>query len=358
MSKRSGNKKGPNLTPKEVFQRIALALLLSVVIVAGIFYFLDIDPYEATQNLEDALSNLDVEGLFSSNSPSPTPQEGAVPSPAASEMPDGSDRAAGALPQSGKLSVIVIDVGQGDSILIQTPGGKNMLIDAGEKSEWEKLQGYLERAGVHRIDVMVATHPHSDHIGGMQNVVEQYEIGKIYMPEVTHTTSTYTGLLEAIQAKGLKITRASGQKKSTISLDDGVAIHILGPIGTEYDNLNNYSVVLRVEYGSTSFLFTGDAETLVEKEMLEKYPDLLDVDVLKVGHHGSTTSSSAAFLKAVTPRIALISCGEGNDYCHPSEEILKRLQRAGIELYRTDLSGSIAVYSNGRSLTVSTEKTE
>lgn len=260
MSKRSGNKKGPNLTPKEVFQRIALALLLSVVIVAGIFYFLDIDPYEATQNLEDALSNLDVEGLFSSNSPSPTPQEGAVPSPAASEMPDGKRPGRRGAPPEREAERNCHRRGSGGLHPHPNAGRQKYALDAGEKSEWEKLQGYLERAGVHRIDVMVATHPHSDHIGGMQNVVEQYEIGKIYMPEVTHTTSTYTGLLEAIQAKGLKITRASGQKKSTISLDDGVAIHILGPIGTEYDNLNNYSVVLRVEYGSTSFLFTGDAE--------------------------------------------------------------------------------------------------
>lgn len=247
------------------------------------------------------------------------------------------------------LKVHYLDVGQGDSIFIELPNGENALIDAGEAREGSKVVNYLKSLQVTKIDYLFATHPHSDHIGGLKTVIENYEIGKIYMPKVTANTNVYLKLLEAIESKGLKITAAH----AGMNIIDNEDLHldILAPVSSNYDDLNNYSIVLKLTYQTRAFLFMGDAETLSEKEITTN----LEADVLKVGHHGSTSSTSKAFLNKVDPKIAVISVGKDNDYGHPKETILNRLENSGVKIYRTDLNGTIIIGSDGTSLEVKTE---
>ncbi len=202
----------------------------------------------------------------------------------------------------GSTSVYFIDVGQGDCELIRTPDGQNILIDAGTNATGDKLVQYLEQLGVEQIDTLIATHPHEDHIGGMDEVVNAFPIGDVYLPKVadsqTPTTRTYERLLEAIADKGLSITPGCGGM--TILDDDGIKLEFLAPNADSYADLNSYSIVAKLTCGQKSFLFTGDAEADSEEEMLHAGYDLRS-DVLKCGHHGSSTSTSAAFLQAVQP---------------------------------------------------------
>jgi competence protein ComEC len=253
------------------------------------------------------------------------------------------------LAAASPLSVHFIDVGQADSILVHTPSGNNMLIDAGNNDDGDTVTSYLSRHGVKRLDVLIGTHPHEDHIGGMDTVIHQYQIGKIYMPKVTSTTKTFEDVLQAIKNKGLKIN--SPIPGSMISLDSAVKVAILAPNSSKYKDLNNYSIVIKISYDKTSFLLTGDAEKESEEEMLAKGFNL-KADVLKVGHHGSNSSTSAAFLKAVAPKYAVICVGKGNDYGHPKQVILNRLKRAGAKVYRTDLNGTVIAESDGKKVTV------
>ena len=251
-----------------------------------------------------------------------------------------------AIPKKEKLRVHFIDVGQGDSILIQFPSGQNMLIDAGE--DQNTVKAYIANQGIKRLDHVIATHPHADHIGGMSNVIKSFEVGKVYMPKTTHTTKTYESLLLTIKDKGLKITAA----KAGLNIDvgTGVEAQLVGPSSESYDNLNNYSAVLRVKYGNTAFLFTGDAESIAETEMINS-GYALKSDVLKVGHHGSNSSTTPTFLKAISPKFAVISAGKGNSYGHPHQEVLARLNDAGIQIYCTDESGTIIAESDGNVIT-------
>ena len=249
---------------------------------------------------------------------------------------------------TGELKVHFIDVGQGDSILIETPGGQNMLIDAGERDQGEKVVNYIKSQGVDKLHFVVGTHPHSDHIGGLVKVIESIPVEKIYLPRVTHTSRSFENLLEAISNKGLKISTAAAGVK--ISLADGEASFI-APVGEDYEGLNNYSAVIKLTYGSASFLFTGDAEKLSEKEMLANGTDL-KADVLKVGHHGSVSSTSSNFLQAVSPEYAVIMCGSGNDYGHPHKETLAAL--SGLEVYRTDSDGTIIISTDGNNYNITT----
>jgi competence protein ComEC len=251
------------------------------------------------------------------------------------------------------LSVHFVDVGQADSILVQTPGGHNMLVDAGNNADADTVTSYLARQGVKKVDVLVGTHPHEDHIGAMDVVIERYPIGKIYMPKVSATTKTFKDVLLAIKDKGLKVS--SPVPGNTIDLDPAVKVEILAPNSPRYKDLNNYSIVLKVTYGKTSFLLTGDAERESESEILAKGYNL-KADLLKVGHHGSNSSTSAAFLKAVAPKFAIISVGADNKYGHPSQTTIKRLQRAGIKIYRTDLNGTIVATSDGQKITIKSQK--
>lgn len=245
----------------------------------------------------------------------------------------------------GQLVVHFLDVGQGDSEFVELPNGQCMLIDASVSSYGDKIVETIEGYGYSEIDYLVATHPHADHIGGMNDVVESFEIGEIYMPKATSSSKTFEGLLTAISDKGLQINAASAGK--TICSDAETKIEILAPNSESYDDTNNYSAVIKVTYGKNSFLFTGDAEELSEDEMLDYSYGKLSADVLKVGHHGSNTSSSEAFLQAVSPMYGVISCGAGNSYGHPHKETISRLNDLDVEYYRTDINGTVTISCNG-----------
>ncbi|MDD2235274.1 MAG: ComEC/Rec2 family competence protein [Desulfitobacteriaceae bacterium] len=246
---------------------------------------------------------------------------------------------------SDQLTVHFLDVGQGDSILIQFPNDSVMLVDAGPDENGAPVISYLKKQGVEKIDYLVATHPHADHIGGMAAVIKEFDINKVYMPKVTHTTKTFEDMLLSIKRKGLKIIPA---RAGLDILDrDGLQATFIAPCGTDYDSLNNYSAIVKIQYGSTSFLLTGDAEGISEKEMLDNSVDLR-ADVLKVGHHGSSSSTTPAFLKSVTPEYAVILVGAENKYGHPHQETLEHLADAGVIVYRTDQEGTIIFASDGK----------
>lgn len=272
-------------------------------------------------------------------------------------LPDSSaQQAAAPLQAEGETLVYYLDVGQGDSELIQLSNGKNILIDAGTRSTAEELVSYLENLGVQKIDYLIATHPHEDHIGGMTDVVQNFEIGSIYMPKIADsqipTTKVYENLLMAIDEKGLSITAA--QAGSVIFEEAGARMEILAPNSQEYSDLNSYSIVTKLTVGEKAFLFTGDAEADSEEEMLDLGYSV-DADVLKLGHHGSSTSNSMAFLEAVSPQTAIVSCGAGNDYGHPHQEVMDRLAQLNVTVYRTDTQGSILARCDGSSITFETD---
>lgn len=325
--------------------KLAMLLLLSVVIVAGIIYFFDITP----EQLDRVAENLTF-------TPRPTSfEQGVTPTSPPVAAPQGEPDADAVLPVKGRLSVVFLNVGNADCIFVQSPSGKTMLVDAGEAGAFGTIADYLQHAGVTKIDVLVATHPHNDHIGGMRKVIENYEIGEIYMPKVTHNTSTYEKLLNTIKDKGMKIKTAKGGADAVIPFDDDVSVRILAPLRDEYSDLNDYSAVLRLDYHNASFLLTGDIEAVSESDLVAEYPELLRTDVLKVPHHGSSSSSTEAFLSAVNPDYAVISCEKDSDYGHPAPQVLERLDAVHAVYYRTDLYGTIAFITDGNAFTINTE---
>lgn len=257
--------------------------------------------------------------------------------------------------QGEQLEVHVIDVGQADAILIKTPDAGNVLIDGGTGATEEELIGYLQKQGVSRLDHVIATHPHEDHIGGLDAVITKFDVGTVYMPKVSHTTKAFENMLLAIQDKKIPVVEAKADV--TLPLGSGTQAVFLAPCGSDYESLNDYSAVLKLVYGQTSFLFTGDAEKTSEEEMLAHYSaKTLSSTVLKIGHHGSKTSTSEAFLKAVAPQWAAISVGKDNDYGLPSDQTLKLLKAQGIPYWRTDEVGSIVFYSDGKTVTQGGER--
>ena len=222
-------------------------------------------------------------------------------------------------------------------------------IDAGERGNDQTILDYLKANSVEKLDYIVATHPHSDHIGSMPKVIEGIKVDNIIMPKLPNslvpTTSIYQKLIKAIKASGAKVI--SAKAGDTYTLGDA-KITIVGPVGTPED-LNNASVVMKVVYGKNSFLFTGDAEEKSEKKILTNGADI-KADVLKLGHHGSSTSTSEEFLKVVSPSLALISCGKDNDYGHPHKETIEKLEKYNIPYERTDIKGTIVVGSDGEHL--------
>ena len=243
-----------------------------------------------------------------------------------------------------------IDVGQGDASFIELPNGEVMLIEAGIASSSEKIIDYIKNLGYNRIDYVVATHPHADHIGGMAEVIEAFDVGAIYMPKAVSTSKTYENLLETIKNKGLSVK--TGKVGVSVLQEEDLTIEMLAPNQDKYSSLNNYSIVLKITYGNTSFLYTGDAEELSEKEIMGN----VEADVLKVGHHGSDTSSSEEFLKRVNPKYAVISVGEDNSYDHPASSTIKKLEKYTDHIYRTDLNGTVVVTSDGVNIAVKTER--
>lgn len=253
-----------------------------------------------------------------------------------------------------KLKMHVIDVGQGDSILMQC-GACNVLIDCGENGMGDTVLDYLHRAGVSHLDWIIGTHPHSDHIGGMDTVIksEDITIDHVMMPQtskdMTPTTMTYTEVLAAIKKKKLKITRPVPGTEYDL---DGVTMMVLSPgKNAKYDDLNDYSIVLRFTYRDVSVLTGGDASKNIERQIISLDYDLR-ADIYKVSHHGGRDGNSQAYLDEINPRYAVISVGEDNKYGHPKSEVLKRLKKMNCEVYRTDLDGTVIFESDGKNISV------
>lgn len=248
------------------------------------------------------------------------------------------------------LKVHYLDVGQGDSIFIELPNNETMLIDAAESYQSENIINYLKNLNYKKIDYVIGTHPHTDHIGGLKDIINTFEIGKIYMPKVVSTTKTYESLLMAIKDKNLKINTA---KAGTSIIDtDALKINILAPTNSTYTELNNYSVVTKITYGSTKFLFMGDAEKLSENEIKEN----VTADVIKIGHHGSNTSSSIDFIKKVNAKYGIISVGLNNKYNLPKEEIITNWENSGTKIYLTSINGTVRASSDGTNIKIESEK--
>jgi len=251
------------------------------------------------------------------------------------------------------LNVFFIDTGQSDCVLLRTPNGYFVLIDSGDNGDEDIIRAFLNEKKVTEIECAIFTHPHADHIGGGYEVVNEYTTKRVLMPDVSADTATYRKLIDEVSAQEIPLNRIAVGYNFII---DSVSFSVFSPKAAGYgSNLNEYSIVCRVDYGDTSFLFTGDAEIENEQEMLEGGFDL-DVDVLKVGHHGSSTSSSLVFLQAVTPEYAVILCGENNKYGHPHAETLSKLEEVSAVIYRTDINGTITITSDGKTLNVVLEK--
>ena len=278
----------------------------------------------------------------------PTPRPTATPTPVPTATPTPKPITTPNIVQ--RIKVHYIDVGQGDSIFIELPNGSCMLIDAGEKECGATVANYIKKQGYSTIDYIVITHPHTDHMGGMQYIIENFNAGKIYMPKASNNTKAFENLLLAIQNKGKTITEAKAGVN--ILKETDLVIDILAPNGQEYESLNDFSVVVKLTYGQHKFLFMGDAETTSEKEITAD----VSADFVKVGHHGSTTSSSSAFVKATGAKYAIIQVGDGNSYGHPKDTILERWKNSGATVLRTDLNGTIVISTNGIEYEISYNK--
>lgn len=248
------------------------------------------------------------------------------------------------------LIISYIDVGQGDSIFIQLPNDETILIDAGNQGDGAEIIRYVKNSGTDTLDYVIATHPHADHIGSMSEVINAFAVKKVYMPKALHTSQTFENLLDTIEKKGLMIETAKAGK--TMFDNGSVKAEFIAPNSDSYFNLNNYSAVLLLTYNDKRFLFMGDAERESENEIITNYSDI-SADVLKVGHHGSNTSSARPFIEKVKPSYAIISVGVRNNYGHPDMETVDVLQSINADIWRTDEKGTIAVTCDGKKISIS-----
>lgn len=251
------------------------------------------------------------------------------------------------VPKDSKLMISYMDVGQGDAAYIKV-NGNDILIDAGPRSNSKELLEQLKAKNIDDFELVIATHPHEDHIGGMVDVFKEYEVKAFYSPKITHTTKTYENLVKAVKDEGLKTKELKGGM--VIDLGEGAKFEVFTPQKSEYEELNDYSPIMKLSFGDTSYLFTGDAEKLAEEEALAKYKTSLDSDVIKFGHHGSSSSSSNAFIEAVSPKYGIISCAKDNKYGHPHIETLDIIKKYNIKTFRTDTDGEIILTSDGKSI--------
>ena len=255
----------------------------------------------------------------------------------------------------GEMRVDIIDVGQGESILITT-AEKAVLIDAGENDKGDEVLEHLKSRGIKKLDLAIGTHAHSDHIGGMDTVMAGVEVAEFWMgtmpDELIPSTQTYMDVLEQLDIG--RIPYREPEVGTQYDLGGGGLLTVYGPQGTASD-LNNCSLVCRVDFGETSFLFNGDMEASMEKIILASGLDL-NVDVMTMGHHGSETSSSSAYFKAASPTYAAISCGEDNSYGHPHKSTIQKLKKSDVLYRRTDINGTISFLTNGKTIDYSTEK--
>lgn len=255
------------------------------------------------------------------------------------------------------LTVKVLDIGQGDAILIRTPE-QIVLVDTGDTPTKEKLVSYIKAEGISVIDKLILTHPHADHIGGVQAVMDNFTVKQIYDSGQTATSNLYKQYLLTVQKK--KIPFALLEAGAELEVGGGITLKVFAPekpfIGGSESDLNNNSIVMKLTYGGFSMLLTGDAEKESEERMVRRFAGELNSTVLKAGHHGSSSSSSPAFIKAVSPEAAVISLGANNEYHHPHPSVLKRYEQHKIKVYRTDTQGTVTISSNGVTYTISKEK--
>ncbi|MFI3214346.1 MAG: ComEC/Rec2 family competence protein [Eubacteriales bacterium] len=250
-------------------------------------------------------------------------------------------------PVEGELEVHFLDIGQGDATLLICDG-EAMLIDAGDNSRGTAVQNYLEKQGVETLKYVIGTHPHEDHIGGLDVILYKFDCETVILPNVEYDTKTNDDVYETMENKNYQVELPVVGKSYTFGSSSFV---ILGPSEAGYgDNLNNYSVSILLTHGESTFIFTGDAEIEAEEDMLDTGISL-QADVYQVGHHGSSSSSSEAFVEAIDPQWAVISCGEDNSYGHPHSEVLNRLRTNEIEVFRTDEQGVIVATSDGENIT-------
>lgn len=255
-------------------------------------------------------------------------------------------------PQGRLLRVYFFDVGQADAMLILLPNGTSIGIDAGESGTQESLVKWMKETGITKLDALVMTHPHADHIGGMQYLIEQVPVSRIFMTKASSTTKTFERLLETIANQKIQVVKAGAG--GSIELDPDVTIDILSPVTLSAEDMNDNSIVIRLTYGQTSFLFMGDAESQTEKTLLLDKTNL-GADVLKVGHHGSNSSTTESFLEKVAPRYAVISVGADNDYNHPNKDVLDRLTAIGARILRTDEQGTVVIVSDGQTVALQSD---
>ena len=249
------------------------------------------------------------------------------------------------------LAVHFIDVGQADCILLSC-GDEYMLIDGGNAADGYAVRSYLENAGVDKLDLLVATHPHEDHIGGLPTVLTYFEAETIWTTEITYSNSTIRKFLEAADKQDAPVVQPTGGETFLLG---SALVTVLGPVSTNYEDVNNLSLVLMVEFEDTRFLFTGDMETLAEGDMLDFWGEEFNwkCDVLKVGHHGSYSSTGYRLLREVAPTWAVIPCGYQNEYGHPHENTLSRLRDAEVITFRMDLMSTVIALSDGETIAFS-----
>ena len=319
------------------FRKLLVAIIIAVFLLSVIFSMPD-NPFQDIQ-----LPTI----------PNNTP---ASSFPSASALPEQTEQPSGDAPT---LDAYFIDVGQGDSILLVSPNGKTMLIDAGESTAMYSVRSVLKRLKIKKLDAVIATHPHSDHIGGMPAILRSFEVASFYMPDVSNPSAAYSDMTSALNGASLRVNYLSADRTPTIEWDEDVTIEVLSPFeDVAYQSINNYSAIIRVTYGDTSILLTGDAEgdgvysaeyTALARNTEEKFR----CAVLKVPHHGSLSSLSDAFLSAASPDYAVISVGSGNDYGHPHQSTLNKLKSNDIKVFRTDLMGTLHVSMDGENTTIS-----
>jgi len=270
------------------------------------------------------------------------------------------------LPRPPVLMVTFLNVGQGDAIVIESPSGKAVLVDCGPspntRSSFDAgakvVTPFLRRQGINRLDALILTHPHEDHIGGAASIVRNFKVGRVIDPAIVHPSGIYRDLLQEIAQKNIPYSRI--RRGQMIDLNDGVTFEVLNPSDqvsevTGDEGLNNVSLVIRIRYKNTAILLMGDAEKEAEDEMLTECDDI-SAQVIKIGHHGSQRATTAAWLAAVRPEIAVISVGWRNPFGHPSGETLARLRDAGVQVYRTDQNGGVTVTTNGNRISVATSR--